>query len=225
MKHLKNYMMLFLITFITAFSACESDVGGTKADDISDGLSSNYLLKSLSVNAPSLYNEDDPNATILQLDYDFVPTVWEYSIEVPFSIDIITVTAEKEHIWADMFLDETLPSRKLSDRNPSGPIQLQVGQNPVKIIVVAQNGESLEYLINVTRHTAENAVALLSDLAIDGVTLSPEFDPSSSDREFSASINADTIKLSAIAQCMPDGATVEFIANDDEVSDPDAIPI
>ena len=139
-------------------------MGGIQAGDIDDGLSSDYFLKNLSVDAPSLYNEDDPNATKLNLKYDFAPGEWENELDVPYSIDIITITAEKNHTWASMYLGDTETGSELTSGDPSGPITLEVGENIITITVVAQDGVELEYHIYITRHTAEYADAALSTL-------------------------------------------------------------
>ncbi len=225
MKVIRKYLFMIFVLSIAAFSGCGADVAGVAAGDIDDGLSSDYFIKSLSVDAPSLANEDDPNATKLNLKYSFVPGEWDNELEVPYSIDIITVTAEKNHTWASMYLGDSETGTELTSGDPSGPITLQVGENTVTITVVAQDGLELEYNINVIRHTAEHADAALSTLEIDGITLSPIFDPASSERTFSGSSNDDYIDITAYARSAGDGATVELIANSDEVSDWSDVPL
>lgn len=227
MKFIKQYLFVILVLSIAAFSGCGGSAAGTAVSggDIDDGLSSDYFIKSLSVDAPSLYNEDDPNATKLNLKYSFVPGEWENELEVPYSIDVITVTAEKNHTWASMYLGDVETGTELTSGDPSGPITLEVGENEVTITVLAQDGLELEYRILVTRHTAEHSDAVLSELAVDGVSLSPAFDPAGSDRSFSANVNTDYIDITAYARSAGDGATVELRANNDEVSDWSEVPI
>jgi len=224
MKFIKYYLLLFLLA-ITAFTSCSGDVAGITAGDIDDGLSSNYLLKSLSIDAPSLYNEDDINATKLALNYEFNPTAWDYTLDVPYSIDIITITAERDHNWSAMYLGEISSSNELTDNDPSGPITLEIGENIISITVVAQDGQQLEYSLCVYRHTAAYADAALSELSIDGVSLAPVFDPDGSDRSFSASVNSDYIDLTAFARSSGEGATVELRVNNDEAGDWSEIPL
>lgn len=225
MKLFKKYLFMIVVLSIAAFSGCGSKAAGIAAGEIDDGLSSDFFIKSLSVDAPSLYNEDDPNASKLNLKYSFVPGEWDNELEVPYSIDIITVTAEKSHTWAYMYLGDSETGTELTSGDPSGPITLEVGENNVTITVVAQDGQELEYTINITRHTAEYADAVLSTLEIDGVTLTPAFDPAASDRSFSANINADYIDITAYARSAGDGATVELRSGNNEVTDWSEVPL
>jgi hypothetical protein len=222
---LKKYLPGVLITISAAFVSCSGDVGGIAEGAIDDGLSSDYFIKSLSVNAPALFDEDDPNASRLNLKYDFVPGEWENELEVPYSIDIVTITAEKNHTWSSMFLGDVVSGDELTSRDPSGPINLEVGLNIIKITVTAQDSSRLQYTLRVTRHPAEHGVSLLSELSISGVTLSPVFDPASGDRSFSGTADSDYINVSAFAASAGYGAAVELIMNNDEIIDWTAIPL
>ena len=140
MKLIKKYLSIFAILSIAAFTACGGGTGGAPAGDIDDGLSSDYFIKSLSVDAPSLYNEDDPNATKLNLKYDFSWGEWSNELDVPYSIDIITITAEKNHNWASMYLGDAETGTALTSGDASGPRTLEVGLNTVNLTVIAQDG-------------------------------------------------------------------------------------
>lgn len=221
MKLIKKY--LFMIAVLsTALTGCAADVAGIIAGYVNDGLSSNYFLKDLSVDAPALYDEEDPNATKLNFTYSFDSTTWNYALHVPNSIDIITITPTKDHRWADIYLNEVNPANMLVSGSPSGPINLNEGLNVIKAIVVAQDQQQMRYTINVTRHTAAYADATLSSLGIEGVELSPAFNPNIT--TYSGSVNTGAIKVTAV----PNSAEfkkLEIFANGIEYHDLTAIPV
>ena len=182
-----KYLLLGVLLSMVMFTACGSDSSGITSGQIDDTLSSNYLLKNISLDAPSLYDENDPNATKIPLNYSFNPSAWTYRVDVPNAIDVITITAEKEHHWAAIYLGSVAPGNELTDRDPSGPVSLAVGENLIKVIVVAEDGQLNEYTVTVTRHTVEHADATLSAFTVGGVTgLSPEFTVGTTTRTFSA---------------------------------------
>ncbi len=221
-----RYVLLCVFLSIGVFAGCGSDSSGITSGQIDDSISSNYLLKNLSLDAPALYDEDDPNATRLPLNYSFNPSAWTYRVDVPNAIDVITVTAEKDHHWAAMYMGSISPSNELTDRDPSGPVSLEVGENLIKILVVSEDGQLNEYTVTVTRHTAEHADATLSAFTVGGVSgLSPEFTVGTTARTFSANTGNSSISLEAVAASAGSGATVEYRANNDEVADPANIPL
>jgi len=225
MKKVK-YFVLSVSMSIAFFTACGGDSSGIESGQIDDAVSSNYLLSSLTVEAPSLYDENDPNATKLPLNYSFNPTAWTYGIHVPNAIDVITVTAERDHNWARMYLGSVAPGNELTDRDPSGPVSLDVGDNIIKIIVVAEDGSQNEYIITVTRHTVEHADATLSELTVGGVTgFSPEFTIGTASRTFSANTADAAVSVDAVAASAASGAAVEYRINNDAVADHANIPL
>ncbi|PKL37407.1 MAG: hypothetical protein CVV44_13715 [Spirochaetae bacterium HGW-Spirochaetae-1] len=225
MKLIRKYLMIYAVLFIAVLSGCDVETAGVMVGDMDDGLSSDYFITSLTVDAPSLYNEDDPNATKLALKYPFSPGEWENELDVPNGINTITVTAEKKDSWARIYLGDPDFGTELTNRDPSGPISLEVGENIVIITVVAQDGQELAYTIRVNRHTAGHADATLSELSINGADLTPAFDPAGGNRSFSASVNEDNIDVTAYASAAGDGAVVELRANSDEVADWSSIPL
>jgi hypothetical protein len=221
-----KYLLLGVVLSSVIFTACGSDLAGVTSGQIDDSISSNYLLKNISLDAPSLYDENDPNATKLPLNYSFNPSAWTYRVDVPNSIDVITITAEKEHHWAAVYLGSVAPGNELTDRDPSGPVSLSVGENIIKIIVVAEDGQLNEYTVTVTRHTVEHADATLSVFNVGGVTgLSPEFTVGTTARTFSANTGNSSLSVDAVAASAGSGATVEYRSNNDEVADQANIPL
>lgn len=221
-----KYLLLCVLLSMAMFTACGGDSAGITSGQIDDTLSSNYLLKNLSLDAPSLYDENDPNATKLPLNYSFNPSAWTYRVDVPNAIDVITITAEKDHHWAAIYLGAIAPGNELTDRDPSGPVSLAVGENIIKIIVVAEDGLQNEYTVTVKRHTVEHADATLSAFTVGGVTgLNPEFTVGTATRTFSANTGNSAISVDAVAASTLSGAMVEYRANSDAVADPGNIPL
>lgn len=216
---------LWVILAIGCISACGGDSAGIISGDVDDAVSSNCLLKNLSLNAPSLYDENDPNATKLPLNYSFNSTAWTYSVRVPNSIDIITLTAEKQHNWAKIYLGSISPANELSDRDPSGPINLAVGENVIRVIVVAEDGQQNVYEITVIRNSANQEDATLSALEVNGVNLTPSFTVGTTVRTFSANTVNSAISVYAVATAADSGAAIEYRINSDEVIDSANIPL
>ena len=214
---------ILIIIFLSAliFTNCNGITGGTANEDIEDGLSSDYFIKTLTITAPSLIDPENPDAAVLNMKYDFIPGEWENELNVPFEISTITVTAETSQSWASMFLND----KELINGKSSAPVSLIVGENIIRIKVVAQDKRELIYTIHAIRHTAANAIAKLSALTVPGIELSPSFDPAGAVREFSANVNYEKISLQATASAASDGATVQIRANDDLVNDPESISL
>ncbi len=225
MKNWNSVITFFLLPLVIAvFTSCGIVSSGFKAAGIDNGLSSEYLLKSLTVNAPSLYVEGNPESSKLNLKHSFASSEWSNELDVPFTIDNITVTAEMSQVWSSM----SIGGEALVNRKASSPISLAPGQNDVRIKVIAQNGKELEYIINVTRHTNEYEIATLAALTVSGVSnFSPAFDliNAPGNREFTASSTAAFISIDAAAAGVSDGAKVEIRINDDLANDPAQIPL
>ncbi|HPS57059.1 MAG TPA: cadherin-like beta sandwich domain-containing protein [Spirochaetota bacterium] len=222
MKLIRKYLFMIIMASIAAFSGCGEDIAGVIAGDVSDGLSSNYFIANLTVEAPALYNEEDPNSAKLNFTYDFDSTTWSYVLHVPESIDIITITPTKDHKWAEIYLNEVNPANILASGSPSGPITLNPGLNVIKVIVVSQDQQQMDYTINVTRHTEAYADATLSTLSIADITLSPLFDPGIT--AYSGNVNTNTINVTAEANSA-EFKKLEILSNGIEYSNWTAIPV
>ena len=96
----------------------------------------------------------------------FASATTSYTAAVANSIISITVTPTA----ADANATITVNGTPVTSGSPSAAISLDVGENTITIIVTAQDGTTIKtYTVTVTR--AASNVATLSDLTVDGVTV------------------------------------------------------
>ena len=128
----------------------------------------------------------------------FDPNINEYSIVVPYEVDEITL------------------SGSLTDKNATinglDTYQLEVGDNAIQLEVIAENGDSNIYELTVIREDKldENKSSdnTLKSLSIEGVTLSPEFNPNVT--EYTASVGLDVESISVDAELNNPNASIEI---------------
>lgn len=150
-------------------------------------LSSNAYLSSLQVNVEGISPRFNKNTT-------------KYYLTVDNTIDTIKVTATPEDNNARVEI--------------TGNTNLQIGSNTITIIVTAQDGVSKRnYLIEVTKTDDPNNVNTnLENLAIENVTLNPEF--SADILEYSASVGSNIESLNILAVPQIEGANVKITGGD-----------
>lgn len=217
MRLIKKFLFIIVVSLIAAFSGCGSDMAGVAPDGVDDGLSSDFFIKNLVVEAPALYDETDPNSSTLDLKWDFQPGVWKNEADVPNKVDKVTLTAVTMQAWATMFIDGV----ELKNGVKSDPIPLNNagegtdGENIIKIRVVAQDKQENDYEFKIRRHSAGYQVATLKTLTVtgaSGVLPLTGFSESGSEREFSLSTTDDTIAINA--QPSAAGTNVEVMVDD-----------
>ncbi|WP_248928881.1 cadherin-like beta sandwich domain-containing protein [Paenibacillus hamazuiensis] len=116
-----------------------------------------------------------------ELSPAFVPGTTAYTAAVPNSVTSFTVTASVYDSKATM----TVNGNAVASGEPSGAVHLQVGSNPIVIVVTAQNGTTKTYKVTVTRAAEEggntgpelSSNADLSGLTMSSGELSPAFVP------------------------------------------------
>src|SRR5574344_1509522 len=146
--------------------------------------STNNYLKQLSTNDGTL----SPT---------FIKITSNYSITVPYDKTSLDLTALVENSGATVAI--------------SGNSNFKVGENNVvEVTVTAADGTQRVYTINVTR-SALVANNKLTGLTINGVNISPSFNPTTYEYTATVPANASSLDVSAIAS---DGATVEVSGND-----------
>lgn len=118
-------------------------------------LSSNTNLSALSLSG-------------ITLDQTVSESVYAYTATVPNNVTVTSVTYTTEDNNATVSLT-------LNENPVSNPINLNVGQNVISILVTAQDNSQTVYSVTVTRISNN---ALLSSLSIDQGTLSPAFSSS-----------------------------------------------
>lgn len=95
-------------------------------------------------------------------------------------------------------------------------IELNEGENALKVEVIAQNGTKQTYTINVTRKVAETTSSAkkfgLSDISIEGLTLTPSF--MTGTYEYSVELTEDLSKLEIETITTEKDATVEIVGNE-----------
>ncbi len=153
-------------------------------------LSSDNNLKGLSVSG-------------YQISPSFNKDTLEYSVTVPFEADSIIVNAEKNDSKATI--------------NINGNTGLKVGDNEVEVTVIAEDGSSKIYKINVVREekietpVEKSSDATLSKLNVSGYTLTPTFKPGINVYSMTVQSTVDGLKVDAIPTS--DKATVEVKGN------------
>lgn len=148
--------------------------------------SSNNNLKSLQLDTEGISPAFNKNKT-------------QYYITIPENISNINVTATSE--------DSKASVQVLGNTN------IQVGNSQIKIIVTAENGNKKEYVINVTKtNNPELVNANLENLAIENVTLVPEFSVDITD--YTAEVSTDIDKLNILAVPQIEAATVTIEGNE-----------
>lgn len=166
-------------------------------------ISSNYLTtekpeESNNKNLESLTIEDG-----LTLTPEFNSDVTEYSLTVGADVTSIDITATAEDDNAEVEI--------------TGNNNLLMGENTVEIKVTAEDGTERTYTINVTKgevgETVVNGIGL-SELSIEGYTLSPEF--SSNIYEYALDVPDITVtNLMINAKSNLESAIIEIVGNNE----------
>lgn len=158
------------------------NTGGT-----STTVSTNANLKALHLNVEGMTPSFSKNTT-------------NYYITVPNSISSISVTAEAEDSNAKVSV--------------AGNTDLKTGLNKISIVVTAADNKTKKtYTVNVTKtDNLDLANANLENLAIENVTLKPEFNADITQYSASIASNHDILNILAVPQI--EGATVNIQGKD-----------
>jgi len=201
-KIISNIPKVMMLLLLFLFAACGNEQTGSPIYP-DDGLSSNYYIKNITFSAGTL-------------QYQFNAYDWTNYLTVPYEKSFITVTVEKEHIRSIISVNGQIVDGGVA----SNPINLNVGNdNLITMRVVAEDGLEWEYIFYVTRQSENYAVARLSELLVEGVTLNPAFNSEGSSRNFSAIVSTAAISLCAKAFAENEGASVAVLSNDEAVAD------
>ena len=165
-------------------------------------ISSSYLT----TEKPDESNNKNLKSLTISGDYKLTPAfnkdVTEYSLNVASDIDSIDIKAVAEDDNAKVTI--------------SGNDKLLMGENTVEIKVTAEDGTTRTYKINVTKGEVESkALELgLSELTIDGYTLTPEFSPEV--YEYKLDISDPSItSINVNAKSDKENAVIEITGNDE----------
>lgn len=151
-------------------------------------------------NASNNANLKELHLSVEGLSPAFQKTVTRYNLVVGEEIEQISVNA--------------IPEDSKANVNITGNTNLKIGTNEIKIVVTAQDKKTTKnYIIEVTKtKNPELANANLENLAIENVTLDPEFSPDITN--YNAIIGSDVEKLNILAIPQIEGANVEIIGAD-----------
>ena len=165
-------------------------------------ISSSYLT----TEKPDESNNKNLKSLTISGDYKLTPAfnkdVTEYSLNVASDIDSIDIKAVAEDDNAKVTI--------------KGNDKLLMGENTVEVKVTAEDGTTRTYKINVTKGEVESkALELgLSELTIDGYTLTPEFSPEV--YEYKLDISDPSItSININAKSDKENAVIEITGNDE----------
>ena len=133
------------------------------------------------------------------VDFGFEPTKNNYTVTVENEISQLAVTA--------------LPLRNASQvaLGTNSPWKLDVGENEFTVTVIAENGETNEYTIEITRKPSSNVC--LSRLTLQEAKISPAF--SCNTASYTAEVPYWITKATPIYTTAEPNATVEVTDNED----------
>ena len=134
-------------------------------------LGNDSSLKSLAIDEVSILSELFNSDTLT------------YDVNVPYSIDKITITAESNDSLAKI--------------TGSGSVYLNEGNNEFLIIVTAQSGNTTTYTLNVNRMDASDDSTLKS-LIVEGYEFSPKFSKDVYEYTLNVGKDVESIKINAI---------------------------
>lgn len=139
----------------------------------------------------------------------FKPGIFEYNVTVPNDVEKVNVYAKVQDAKAQI-------------TSGTGDQNLSVGNNAIKIVVTAENGDTQTYTINVTREEViqeevENkevvAYSDLKNLEIKGYKLTPNF--SADIYEYKLDIKQDVTDLEVVTEGLNDKVNIEVVGNTD----------
>lgn len=179
------------------------DIGGT-GNTGNIGGSGGATSGNITSNNQQITKSSNNNLKSLQLDIEgisptFNKNTTQYYITIPENTNNINITALPEDAKANIQI--------------TGNTNISVGNSQIKILVTAENGNQKQYLINVTKtNNSELSNANLENLAIENVTLIPEFNSEITD--YTAEFSEDIQSLNILAIPQREAATVTIEGNE-----------
>lgn len=155
-----------------------------------NGVTRNYTVVINKENLPGVLDNNSylSSLTINKGTLNFNPTITDYNVGVPNDVSMVTLNAIASsnkanitYIYGGRVVDS------LTD------IPLEEGDNPVKIIVTAEDGSKTEYTVVINRAVANHSTSLTNLTTSTGV-LSPVFNEDV--LEYSVVVPYDTNKIS-----------------------------
>lgn len=169
----------------------------------------NTQKTSTSTTSKKLSNANLSNLGIKPNDFSgFKPTITTYNVTVSEEVEEINVYATAQDSKATV--------------SGTGKKQLENGKNTVSVVVTAEDGTSKTYTININKsgNAKDNAKSNnqdgskgLSELKIEGLTLSPEFDTNT--YEYTTKYIGEDTKLNISAVATDSKFVVEVTGNEE----------
>lgn len=133
-----------------------------------------------------------------EISSKFDKNVLSYHVTVPYNVDKLDLSYATSNSKAKVTV--------------KGNENFQVDKtNTVEVEVTAEDGTKRIYILNVTRST-QTSDTDLKDIVIDGIPLSPAFNPDI--LEYDTKVSGDTDKLDIKVDPKTNGSKVEIIGND-----------
>ena len=179
------------------------DIGGS-GNTGNIGGSGGATSGNTTLNNQQITKSSNNNLKSLQLDIEgisptFNKNTTQYYITIPENTNNINITALPEDAKANIQI--------------TGNTNIPVGNSQIKILVTAEKGNQKQYLINVTKtNNSELSNANLENLAIENVTLIPEFNSEITD--YTAEFSEDIQSLNILAIPQREAATVTIEGNE-----------
>ncbi|MET0909932.1 MAG: carboxypeptidase regulatory-like domain-containing protein, partial [Ilumatobacteraceae bacterium] len=142
---------------------------------------------------------DTGDASLSSVDTDAgTPSVVDatrWRLDVPATVTELRVTATTTSAHTQGL---TIAGEATASGEPSAPVVLAEGTTEIPIIVTAENGREVTYILEVERASL-SADATLSDLVVDDATLEPAFSPEVEEYTLTTAPGAASVRLTATA--------------------------
>ena len=191
---------------LTRIGVATTSINGIKWSKVKYNNQTAYITSSyLTTEKPEESNEKNLKSITIDGDYELTPEfdkdVTEYSLTVESNVESLKIDAKA--------VDD---STKVEI---TGNEKLLMGENTIEIKVTAEDGTVRTYKINVTKgDDLVNSDFGLSELSIDGYTLSPTF--STNIYEYEINIEDESItKLHVNAKATLEDAIVDIVGNNE----------
>lgn len=192
---------------LTRIGVATTSINGIKWSKVKYNNQTAYITSAyLTTEKPEESNNKNLKSLTISGDYELTPAfdkdVTEYSMTIGTDVDSLEIKAVAEDSSAKVEV--------------SGNDKLLTGENTIEVKVTAEDGTVRTYKINVTKGENANIVPSfgLSELSIDGYTLSPEFNKGI--YEYKLDIEDSSItSLNVNAKSDEENAVIDISGNDE----------
>lgn len=162
-------------------------ISRTSSSDLNDEVATvNASSKTISIVNPPSSNANLSSLSISSGSISFNPNTTSYSVRVGKDVSSVSVNATPEDGGARV--------------SGTGQKSLNYGYNSISVTVTAPSGATKTYTINVTREDPRSGNSNLSNLTVEGGTLSPSFDSNTTVYEVSVPFSVENLNVKATPQ-------------------------